>query len=40
MPDILRILITRDLQAIFETDGDFSRQEGLALLVAEDGEQA
>lgn len=37
MPDNLKVLITRDLLAFFESDVDFARQEGFALLVVEDG---
>lgn len=40
MPDILKVLITRDLLPYFESDKDFSRQEGFALLVVEDGKEA
>lgn len=40
MPDILKVLITRDLLPYFESDRDFAQQEGFSLQVVEDGAEA
>lgn len=40
MPENLNVMITRDLLEFFESDVDFSRQEGFALQVVENGMEA
>lgn len=40
MPDILKVLITRDLLPYFESNMDFDRQGGFSLQVVENGAEA
>jgi len=40
MPEIMKVLITRDLLPFFESDTVFNHHQGFALVVVENGEEA